>query len=675
MSDPLVGRTIGDVEITARLGAGGMGAVYVGRDTASEDPDRVALKLLSITSHDHIRDRFVREAQIGESLRHPLLVGVRRFGTCGDYQYMVMDLVEGEDLHHVLERHRRRLPWGTVAALGRDVALALAALHERHVIHRDLKPANILLDGRGGLRLADFGLARWKRAPSHLPTEVPLTATGDAFGTPVYMAPEQFEDAKTVSTAADVYALGVVLYEALSGLLPFPADTAVELARMHMDDQPPPIRAELAPAELRQLIDALLAKDPAQRPSAATVAQRCQALTRELADAPLELTPPPGSTFTRWDPSRERPATSDLPAGSTLPPPARRRSWGLLLLAAVLLVTLPAAGALAWRRPGVRRFFATTSEQKAFQAIEDALDELPQDGPDPLVTAMDAYLVDHAEEGLLADAVKTLRRQPHRLRTALYFVPADRAQLVEVQRGSYHVGAEDPAPGEPPLAARQALQLDAFLIDRDEVSRGRYLRFHAAWIRAGRVHRCGRKDLDHAPPQSPLSAELDAPVVGVNYYDALEYARFYGRRLPSAQEWMVAASWDPQDGQPQPYPWGRQAPTEITPFPANLAFASYGSADPDTGEFTPLCAPAGTFEFDRSGFGLRDVAGNASEWCSGSEAPPAPQPLHGGSLDSETARQALLHAQRLAPPDQPPRSAGFRTALSWGQRNLSEGAR
>ncbi|HBP20233.1 MAG TPA: hypothetical protein DEA08_20890, partial [Planctomycetes bacterium] len=443
------------------------------------------------------------------------------------------------------------------------------------------------------------------------------------------------------------------------------------------EDSPPPIRAELAPQEFRDLIDALLVKDPQERPSAATVAQRCQALTRELADTPpLEITPPPGSTFTRWDPTRKRPATSDLPAGSTLPPPARKRAWGpILLAAALLLAALPAGGAVAWKRPGVRRFFAKASEQKAYQAVEDALAELPQDGPDPLVTAIDAYLVDHEREGLLAGEVLALRRQPHRLRAALYFVPADRTQLVEVQRGSYRVGAEDPAPGEPPLAPRQALELEAFLIDRDEVSRGRYERFHAAWVRAGSLHRCGRSDLDHAPPKSSLSAERDAPVVGVSYYDALEYARFYGRRLPTAEEWLGAASWDPQDGEPQPYPWGQQAPTEITPFPANLAFASYGNADPDTGEFTPLCAPAGTFEFDRSGFGLRDVAGNASEWCSGSEPPPAPQPLQGGSLDSETPRQALLHAQRRAPPDQPPRAAGFRTALDWGARNLSEGAR
>ncbi|MBL4846081.1 MAG: protein kinase [Planctomycetes bacterium] len=664
--DPLIGREIGGVQLTARLGVGGMAAVYLGLD-GEADGARCAIKLLSVMSHDHYRARFEREAQIGERLRDPLLVQVHRSGVSGDYHFMVMDLVEGEDLHHVLERHERHLTWPAVAGLGRDLGRALAALHEAGVVHRDIKPANVLLDGRGGLRLADFGLARWRGAPAELPTAVPLTATGDAFGTPAYMAPEQFEDAKSATHSADLYALGVLLFEALSGHLPYPAETPLQQARAHLEAEIPEVEGD-APQALKDLIRALLAKAPEDRPDIETVIETSAELIRSApTEATIALRAPPGSRFTRWDPQRTPPGlkTARPPAPTTVPPKRpRSKLWpALFALAGVLLVL---GGALAWSTPWVRHQLASDRERARYAAIEGALAALSSEGAPSLQAALQDYEDEVGATGLLAEEVAALRSQPLLLRANLYLVCSDGAELAFVPGKTYQIGQESPPAGQPPLEGRRSVELGGFLIDRDEVSRSRYEHFLLAWGDEGKRHQCGQPDRDHSLALGGvLSQQGAAPIVGVSYYDALEYARYYGRRLPTADEWAVAAAWDPHGGRPRLYPWGSKDPAQVSPFPANLAFAGYGVTDDDTGAFQPTVAPAGTFEFDRSAFGLRDVVGNAAEWCAGSAPPPAAQPIRGGSLATESARGALLHASYEALPTQPPPSVGFRTALDW----------
>ena len=160
-----------------------------------------------------------------------------------------------------------------------------------------------------------------------------------------------------------------------------------------------------------------------------------------------------------------------------------------------------------------------------------------------------------------------------------------------------------------------------------------------------------------------LSPDDDGPKVGLSPWDALEYARFYGRRLPTEDEWEVAASWDPQDAEPRLYPWGEREPSQDDPYLANLLFAEFGTVD-EQGSFRALCAPAGTFEMDRSGFGLLDVAGNASEWCMGSMPLPGKQPIRGGDLLTRDPLGARLSYRREHDPNQePPASVGFRTVL------------
>ena len=648
-----MGREIGGVRLEAKLGAGGMASVYAGVDVERRGV-RCAVKVLSVASHEAYLERFRREAQIGAALDHSSLVRVHRSGVSGDFLFMVMDLVEGEDLAHVLDREGP-LAWPQVAALGRDIARALGELHARGVVHRDLKPANVLLDGRGGLRLADFGLARWREAPSDLRTEAPLTATGDAFGTPIYMAPEQFVDAKTTGPPADFYALGVILFEALTGQPPFRASRPHALAQLHRDVPPPSLDAQAAdaPPALRAVIEDLLEKEPEARPAAAVeVADRLAGLVAGADTAPIPLEPPPGSTHRLW-----RGGSGD---SSTLPPRARPSRAGVA--AAVAVAATLGVGALVWAVPGLRVHLATAEERASYQALVAALSELDV-APAAFLGALDRYGRDFGQRGLLRDEVAALRERPHHLRANVYLVATDGAAMIHVPGGRYAIGHRGPPVEGVDLSPARTARLPGFLIDRAEVSNRRYERFWAEWTAAGAAHRCGNDDLDHRLPEAGrrLSDAPDGPAVGLSPYDALEYARFHGRRLPHEDEWEVAASWDPQGNQARPYPWGASEPSRDNPYLANLSLAEYGQVN-EAGEFVTTCAPSGTFELDRSGFGLLDVAGNAAEWCQGDTSLPGDQPLRGGSIDTDGGRGALLAVRRVLAPERV-RLAGFRTVV------------
>jgi len=660
--DPLVGRTVGGVRIDAKLGAGGMASVYAGSDQEAGGRRR-AIKLLSVASHDHIQARFEREARIGHRLRDPLLVRVHRYGVSGDFHYMVMDLVEGEDLAHLLER-TGPLRWAQAAAIGRDLARALAAVHELGMVHRDVKPQNILLDARGALKLADFGLALWRDGgKAELPGGLSLTRTGDAFGTPIYMAPEQFEDAKTVRPGADLYALGVVLFELVAGRAPFHATTPHDLARLHRDVQPPSLDALAgdAPDDLRALVARLLAKLPGERGGpAAKVGDELAAIAARGTAEPITLEVPPGSLASVWDPQAAPDERTEVPRR------VRRRRARLVVFAGGLAL-LAGLAVAAFRAPWLRLQLADPEERSRYERVQSALVAVSED-PDELVRAIDDYLRDYGDDGLLREEVIDLSRTPVHLRENVYVVPRSGAEepMVHVPGGTYTVGREG-ADGRT-HSERRTVRLSGFLIDRGEVSNAAYEDFLAAWKAAGGgdpVHRCGNPSADHERPlDSERSPEPFGPVVGVTPWDAREFAEFYGRRLPSEDEWEVAASWDRKDGEPRPYPWGATEPNaEDDRYFANLWFAEWGEFSPD-GEFVRQTTATGSFEFDDSPFGLIDAAGNASEWCAGRRPLPGKQPLRGGSIFTKTAEGALLTVRsEHDPTEPPPEVAGFRTVL------------
>lgn len=260
-------------ELLRLLGAGGMGAVFLAREAALKR--LVAVKVLApvLAAHPPSRARFQREARAAAALSHPNVVRVYAVGeTRNKLPYIVMQYVEGLALTDWLMR-QGRAPERDVRRIVGEVAAALAAAHARDLVHRDVKPANVLLEAETGRAfVADFGVSAALSPAGRQETK--LTGTGMIIGTPPYMSPEQAAG-DPVTPKSDVYSLGVLAYELLTGTLPFAANTTAGWAAAHLRDTPEPMtkkRTELTP-QLARLVERCLAKPPRDRPSAAEVAR------------------------------------------------------------------------------------------------------------------------------------------------------------------------------------------------------------------------------------------------------------------------------------------------------------------------------------------------------------------------------------------------------------------
>ncbi|WP_217206765.1 serine/threonine-protein kinase [Streptomyces sp. AC550_RSS872] len=253
----------GRYRLAESIGRGGMGEVWRAYDETLAR--HVAVKLLLPQDSDPTAtSRFRLEAQTAARIAHPNVVGVRDFGEYDNRLFLVMELVEGPSLAVTLARSGA-LPAERVARIAAQAAAGLAAAHRQGIVHRDIKPGNLLLDADGTLKIGDFGIARFMDDPG-----AALTATGQIVGTSLYLAPERALG-KPAGPASDVYALGCVLYQLLTGRPPFQADTAVAILHQHLDAVPVPPR-ELGvpglPPAFESYLLGLLAKEPEHRPAA-----------------------------------------------------------------------------------------------------------------------------------------------------------------------------------------------------------------------------------------------------------------------------------------------------------------------------------------------------------------------------------------------------------------------
>ncbi len=262
------GTKLGPYAILSPLGAGGMGEVYRARDTRL-DRD-VAIKVLpaAFANDAAALARFEREAKAVAALSHPNILAVHDFGRSGETTYAVMELLEGESLRERLGE--APLPQRKAVEIAREVALGLAAAHEKGIVHRDLKPENLFLTKDGRVKILDFGLARQIALPAagdtHSPTAAQISQPGAVLGTVGYMAPEQLRG-HPADQSSDIFSLGAVLYEALSGRRAFTGDTAIETMNAILKDDPPELSRpdRPIPAGLERIVSHCLEKKPEER--------------------------------------------------------------------------------------------------------------------------------------------------------------------------------------------------------------------------------------------------------------------------------------------------------------------------------------------------------------------------------------------------------------------------
>lgn len=265
-------KNLGEYEILGTIGAGTVGTVYRARHQGTHDV--VALKLLkgSVVTDQNVHERFVREVTILEKLEHENIVKYLECGFDQNTLYFTMEFIESGSLKEMLQG---QVPWRDVADLGQQVCAGIGYAHAKGIVHRDLKPANLFLSKSGLVKIGDFGIALDVDRNR-------LTADGMTVGTCRYMAPEQIM-ADEITPQTDLYALGCILYQMLTGAFLFDGETEVAVIEQHLNATPPSIRDvnPHCPPELDSLIAQLLAKAPSDRPASADEVR--QALSQMLA--------------------------------------------------------------------------------------------------------------------------------------------------------------------------------------------------------------------------------------------------------------------------------------------------------------------------------------------------------------------------------------------------------
>ena len=317
--DPLLGKVLeGRYRIEKVVGRGGMGTVYQGVQLATKQV--VAIKVIRAenAADPEAAKRFHREARAASQLTHPHTIRVFDFGESEDGDlFMVLEFLAGRPLSTVIQADGP-LPEARIAKIGGEIAQSLSEASGRGLAHRDLKPDNVmLLDSFGDqdfVKVLDFGIAKFLSGSSG---ESNVTRTGAVVGTPHYMAPEQARGSRGLTSAVDVYALGIILFEAVTGVKPFEGESAVDILMKHVREPMPEIPAEYPVTDaFRALVRRLVAKDPAARPQATEVAE---SLERIRMTAVMKGSPQPAIHPTRRGSPVPVPRQDPVPTATPMP--------------------------------------------------------------------------------------------------------------------------------------------------------------------------------------------------------------------------------------------------------------------------------------------------------------------------------------------------------------------
>ena len=665
------GTRLDHYEITALLGAGGMGEVYRARDTLLERD--VAIKVLKPGGDVDLTSRVLREARAASALNHPNIVTIHEVGRHDDTDFIVMEYLDGESLDTVIRRGPH--PIDRTLDLCLQIAGGLAAAHAKGLVHRDVKPHNAMVTPSGQLKVLDFGIARQARTAEGRDLTTAATATmvptlapaGAIVGTIGYIAPEVLVG-HSADACSDVFALGVTVYQLIAGKRPFEGDSEMAVIAATLGDEPQKLaeaRPEVPP-ELARIVERCLARRSEDRyPSAGEVTEDLERLVAQT--------------------SRRESARSTL----------------LLRLAvvALALVTVAAIAAMTWSR--VRETQVRRARAEAVAQIEHLADEnriveafqlaksAPRLGPqDPVLDELMDRLsvpIDITSEPIGAtvayrdyrasgSSFQSLGETP--LEDVRVPVSIDRLLLWRLEKAGYDplVAAEHPArrslefeltregeaaegmarvpAGVAIFGPREAVEVAAFWLDRFEVTNRQYQAFVDAggyeepryWATA--IEASGGelswKELmavlrDSTGRPGPATWALgrypddaaDQPVGGVTWYEAAAYAEFAGKSLPTVYHWRRAAPWNPSGDE--------------------LFLANAESAGP-----LPIGSSGSVGRY-----GHLDMSGNVAEWC-WNEGAGGQRYIVGGSWREPRHTFTLNYAR--SPLDREP-NFGFRLAV------------
>ncbi|HEX4950995.1 MAG TPA: protein kinase [Blastocatellia bacterium] len=657
----LAGQQITHYQVSKLLGAGGMGEVYLAEDSTLGR--KVALKLLpaQFTADDERVRRFEREAKAASALNHPNIITIHEIGASDHLHFIATEFIAGETLRQRLAVAKLKVKDALDIAI--QIAAALAAAHEAGIIHRDIKPENVMIRSDGIVKVLDFGLAKLTEAVTSDATTVTTLTTeqGRVMGTVAYMSPEQLR-AQNVDERADLWSLGVVLYEMVAGFRPFvgPSSSAV-IAAILEQSLPLLNEAVVLPDELQRILQKALHKNRAERyQTAHELLSELKALRDDL-----EFTARLESTGKKL---RRKPKTAKSSLRWT-------KRVGIIAVAILLAITVIVWGFrrqanLRWARGQIAQLEQLAHERKYFEAYDLAAQikqYLPEDATIAKLrpTIADQLSVTSDPAGARvsitrfgsdkAEVIGTTPLSKHAFARGEYILRLEKEGFAPFERtinstltlaGNMFVPPDDPSDfkikliaadqmpdrmafvpgGKYKLTSRtkptdQTVELEDFFIDKYEVTNREYKEFISAgsyfnqqfWKQLPNLEafkEIGKEFKDRTGLPGPRSwsnqtfpeGKAEHPVTDITWYEAAAYAAFRGKQLPTIFQWEKAA----RNGllsytSDYAMPWGGVEYSGNVVGHAN--FSSNGTT------------AVHSFPFGMSPFGCFNMAGNVSEWC------------------------------------------------------------